>query len=112
MKNTKNLQQQYTEITQLKQNGKTKQQKHILKEKQNVLIVSDKREYPNYNFNDCVIDNAFPNQNRHKGLVIKQDGQFVLVKWKDGSKQWHSANSLKKISDKEYKKQNESRSKF
>ena len=44
-----------------------------------------------------------------KGIVQRQDidSPFVFVSWKDGSKQWHGAKALQKISEKEYRKRDE-----
>ena len=44
-----------------------------------------------------------------KGMVIRQDlnsPTFVLVAWKDGSRQWHGAFNLERITYADYKKKN------
>ena len=47
-----------------------------------------------------------------KGVVMRHDidSLFVFVSWKDGSKQWHAAKTLQKISREEYKKRDETAS--
>jgi hypothetical protein len=47
----------------------------------------------------------------YKGMVSRQDvgmPKYVLVMWKDGSKQWHAADSLIRITQKEWKRRDDS----
>jgi len=63
-------------------------------------------DIPIFKVGDYVKDKTGISKFVHKGIVVRHDvgSRFVCVDWKDGSRQWHAATSLEKITYKEYKK--------
>lgn len=64
-------------------------------------------DVPIFKVGEFVKDAIQIGEDVHKGVVFRQDldcPRHVFVSWKDGSRQWHGASSLTKITEKEYKK--------
>ena len=76
---------------------------------QAVVEIENKKvvvDYPVFKIGEYVKDKVGISRFIHKGIVVRQDigSRFVCVDWRDGSRQYHSAESLERITLKEYKK--------